>query len=254
MPIFIWFVIGMLVFLVLMKSLSLMSGPLGKESLRFFFASPLLATTTWRRREVASRAALKYILRRNVLSFLAFVLSWWAYLTFVPSFHASILGQCYLILIPVYCLIQWLTDLTLLIYLPSGNFYPPAFQYPFLSKNLADFWSARWSVWVSDFFKQNVFDPLKKKPLVGLFAVFFVSGFWHELLLNVPLYLFAGINMFGSMMTYFLVQAAAIAIGRKLGLKGPVVARIYLWLVVVVPAPLVINESVLRLLGVLFES
>lgn len=253
--IFIWFSIAMFISLVLMKCLSLMKAPIGKESVLFFFTSPLLATSTWKRRTVLNKAGLKYIVSRNILSFVAFVLVWWAYLSLIPSLQLSVLGQCYLILLPVYCLIQLFTDLLLLFYSLSGNLYPEAFRYPFLSKNLSDFWSARWNVWVSDFFKQMIFDPLRRKPLVGLFAVFIVSGVVHEILLNVPLYLFAKTNMFGSMMIYFPLQAVAMAVEKKLDLKkGSIVARVYLWIVVVAPAPLVINESVLRMIGVLFES
>ena len=52
----------------------------------------------------------------------------------------------------------------------------------------------------------------------------------------------------GSMMLYFLLQAVGILVERR-WLKGRArLSVVFVWLVVFVPAPLVINEGLLRTL------
>ena len=135
----------------------------------------------------------------------------------------------------------------------TGWHYPGHFQFPFLSKTLREFWGKRWASWVADWFHQMVFTRYKRRPALGLFLVFFYSGLWHELLINVPLYLFSGVNVLGTQIVYFLIQALGIVGEKELNMSDPL-RRLYLWGIVLVPAPLVVNEGVLRVTGMFFNS
>jgi predicted transporter len=82
----------------------------------------------------------------------------------------------------------------------------------------------------------------------ALILAFAVSGLLHEWVINVPLYFVTGRALFGTMMLYFLLQAVGILVERHF-LKGhPRLNVIFVWLVVFVPCPLVLNEGLLRTL------
>lgn len=94
-----------------------------------------------------------------------------------------------------------------------------------------------------------IFSRLRRRPVFALFLVFAVSGLMHEWVINVPLYHLTGRMLFGSMMAYFLLQAVGILVERCL-LKGhPRLMVMFVWLVVFVPSPLVLNEGLLRVLN-----
>ena len=70
----------------------------------------------------------------------------------------------------------------------------------------------------------------------------------HEWVTNFTLYHVTGRALFGSMMICFLLQAVGILLERYF-LKGhPRLMRAFIWLVVLVPVPLVLNEGLLRVL------
>jgi hypothetical protein len=70
----------------------------------------------------------------------------------------------------------------------------------------------------------------------------------HEWVLNVPLYCLTDRVMFGSMMVYFLLQAAGLLLERRF-LKSCNRLKIgFVWIVVLAPAPLIMNEGLLRTL------
>jgi hypothetical protein len=92
-----------------------------------------------------------------------------------------------------------------------------------------------------------IFRPLQDRPLLALFLVFLVSGVAHEWVINIPLYIVTGKKCFGWMTLYFLLQAVGILIERRIRNRG---VRIFLmWLFVFGAAPLMVNEGLLRVLG-----
>jgi alginate O-acetyltransferase complex protein AlgI len=117
---------------------------------------------------------------------------------------------------------------------------------PPLAKSLSDFWGRRWNVWMSDWFRQIIFSPLKAHPVFALLLVFLVSGVLHEWVINVPLFIVTGRNCFGSMIAYFLLQALGILLERKT--RNEHVRRLLVWLFVFGAAPLIVNEGLLRVL------
>ncbi len=131
--------------------------------------------------------------------------------------------------------------------IPWGRLLPlPHGSAPPLAKSVAEFWGRRWNVWMSDWFRQIIFPPLRTCPVLALFLVFLASGVLHESVINVPLYIVTGRKCFGFMILYFLLQALGILIERRTRNRG---MRIFLvWLFVFGAAPLIVNEGLLRIL------
>lgn len=133
-------------------------------------------------------------------------------------------------------------------WLPSGRLLPALHNSPPLACGIADFWGRRWNLWFSDWFRDVPWALLRSKPVRAVFAVFLVSGVMHEWAINLPLYLVTGRRLFGTMMLYFLLQAAGLLLERRWLARRTVAKVILTWLVVLGPAPLLLNESMLRIL------
>jgi hypothetical protein len=138
--------------------------------------------------------------------------------------------------------------------LPCGYLLPALHCRPWAARSIADFWGNRWNLWASDWFRYVIFGRLRRRPMFALFLVFAASGIMHECVINFPLYCVTGRVLFGTMMIYFLLQAVGILVERYF-LKGhPRLLMTFVWLVVFVPSPLVLNEGYLRALLLWPES
>lgn len=133
------------------------------------------------------------------------------------------------------------------LWLPGGRRLPRLHNRPWLMRSVADFWGNRWNLWFSDWARYAIFQRLRPRPVVALVVVFAASGLLHEGVINLPLHLLTGRALYGTMMGYFLLQAAGVLIERRFR-RRPVWRVVFAWAVVVVPAPLVINEGLLRTL------
>jgi hypothetical protein len=131
-----------------------------------------------------------------------------------------------------------------ILWLPSGRLLPVLHRNPFAARSLADFWGRRWNLWMSDWFRYVIFTRLRRRPMLAVWLVFFLSGLLHEYVLNLALWLVTGQKLFGTMMLYFLFQAAGVLMERRFT-KGSV---LFTWVIVFVPVPLVFHESMLRTL------
>ena len=145
-------------------------------------------------------------------------------------------------------LAETVTALVPLVWLPTGDRLPPLCNHPALTRSLTEFWSARWNLWFSDWFRYAIFVRMKGKPLRALFTVFAISGAMHEWVINVPLYLVTGQSRFGTMMIYFLIQPIAMLFERRFLAKAPRMRIAFALITVVGLVPLLINEGLLRVL------
>lgn len=65
-----------------------------------------------------------------------------------------------------------------------GYNFPENFDYPYISKNIKEFWR-RWHISLSSWFRDYLYIPLggnrvnKNRTYLNLFIVFFVTGLWH---------------------------------------------------------------------------
>jgi len=135
-----------------------------------------------------------------------------------------------------------------LIYLPAGRLLPAVHDNVLASRGVAEFWGRRWDVWMSDWFRQVIFRPMRRRPVLAVIVVFLVSGVVHEFVIKLGLWLVTGRNQFGSMMAYFGLQAVGLFAERAWLAGHPRLKRVWAWIVVVGPAPLFVNEGFLRTL------
>lgn len=221
--------------------------PVGTNETRWLFLfSPLVSPTSLNRSKPLNHAPR--LLLKTIVVAGALLLLYSIYWKLRNRIELPALLRSYLKIPAVYLWGEVLGCSVGLFWSWSGRLLPGVLNTPILARGIADFWGNRWNIWFSDWFRFVVFYRLRHRPVVALFAVFGVSGLMHEWVVNLPLYLVTGTNLFGSMMAYFLLQAAGVLLERRLS-KTHVRLRVFLvWIVVFVPAPLVINEGLLRAL------
>lgn len=185
----------------------------------------------------------------RVLAFgAAVLLSYWAYWQLVGRFQLRGVVLSYLAA-PVLLLMGEFLAVTLaVLWLPSGRWMRALHNSPLLSRDLADFWGRRWNLWFSDWFRDAIFVPLRKRPVLALLLVFAISGLMHEWVVNVPLYIVTGRALFGSMMAYFLIQGLGILVERRFLPPHSFLRIVFTWIVVLGPVPFLLNEGLLRVL------
>jgi hypothetical protein len=130
----------------------------------------------------------------------------------------------------------------------------PIHRRPLGAASLSNFWGRKWNVWVQDWLR-DVTDRIdKRKHYKRIIAVFFLSGLFHELMVNLPYWVLYKKSYFGTMLAYFLIQAVALWIDKKFLSKGPAfMRRLYLWCAVILPSPLFINVPLLTFFGLSHE-
>ena len=127
----------------------------------------------------------------------------------------------------------------------TGEILPDHHGHPWRSSSVGDFWGRQWNTWLSDWFRQVIFLPLRRRPMTATFLTFLFSGVWHEVLIAVPVFLWTGLSTFGLMTTYFLLQFVGMALERYLP-RGA--RRLFFFLVIGGLSPLFLNEGMLRIL------
>ena len=213
---------------------------------RVFLFSPVLSPTSLRR--FRTRGELPGLIRRAILLLGAVLLGYWGFWSLVRVLQVHGLLLNYLGVVILLLVTELLAALFPFLWLPGGRLLPALHRNPWRARSLADFWGRRWNLWFSDWFRYTMFTRMRRRPVLALLLVFAVSGLMHEWGINVPLYFVTGRNLFGSMMVYFLLQAAGMLFERRYLKNCPRMMMLFVWLVVVMPAPLVVNEGMLRTL------
>ncbi len=229
--------------LFLMKQIAFRGVPESRDLVAMLSPYPSLAPL----RRTLPLSAAPRLIRRLAMFLGVCICAYWLWWQLLKNFRLPTILLCYLGVIMIWLASEVVGSLLPFFALPAGRLLPLGHGAPPpLAKSVSDFWGRRWNVWVSEWFRQIIFRPLQKRPLVAMLAVFFVSGVLHDLVINVPLYIVTGHNYFGWMTLYFLLQAAGILIERQTRNR---VARTFLvWLFVFGAVPLMVNEGMLRIL------
>jgi hypothetical protein len=242
------FVAALVVLLLGLKLASCWVGSRPPGGWRVFWTTPLPSLATLPKVEGAQPGDLGRALLRSMLLVLGVLAMYGAYWGIVATTGLSGIGLGYLGAPLVWGLGLLCEAVTHPLSLAGGRKLPRVHEDVFQSRDLSDFWGRRWNAWTSDWFRQVIFHPLRRQPVLAVAAVFAVSGLVHELVLNLPLWLLTGRNLFGSMMLYFGLQGLGMGLERRWLPRRTLGRRVFLWLVVLGPAPLIVNEAMLRAL------
>lgn len=229
-----------------MKLVALLLPPRGAKSGWRFILSPLVSPSSMQRMRPTAGAGrlLGQTCLYGALLVPAYLGYWWLIERFDPP--AWILA--YPAALSLLLFAETVTALVPLLWLPTGDRLPPLCNHPALTRSVTEFWSARWNLWFSDWFRYAIFSRMQGTPLRALFTVFAISGVMHEWVVNVPLYLVTGQSRFGTMMIYFLIQPVAMLIERRFLANAPRTRIAFAWMTVLGPVPLFMNEGLLRVL------
>jgi hypothetical protein len=187
------------------------------------------------------------IVFQTLLWFGAVLVSYEIYRGLVSVAHMRGLLLNYAALPVLLVMSEFLVSLATVVWWPSGQRLPPIHCRLWLTRGLADFWGRRWNLWFSDWFRYAILTRLRR-PVFALILIFTISGVMHEWVINVPLYYLTGRTLFGSMKVYFLLQAAGILVERRFLKRHDSVKVAFAWFVILAPAPLIMNEGLLRTL------
>jgi len=231
-----------------MKAVSLLCSGQRPRNFLFFIFSPLPSVNSLRRVDVASPGDVRRTLFRCGWTIAAFLFAHWVYWQLVRRLSLSGEWLSYLGAPLVWLMGEAGGPTVRAFYLLTGKRVPLPHDRVVVARTLAEFWGRRWNLWFSDWFRQVILHRQRRAPLRALVVVFLISGVMHEFVLNFSLWLTTGHAPFGSMMLYFGLQAAGILVERNCIRRRGTANACFVWLVVVGPAPLIVNEALLRTL------
>ena len=117
-------------------------------------------------------------------------------------------------------------------------------NHPWKSKSISEFWTLRWNVWIRDWLHQVGKYIAPHSAKTRRLLIFFISGCFHELMVNLPYFIYTGKTIFGSMIVYFLIQYMAVSLDQYLKrFNLPKIRFVLLYLSLFIPAPLFTNEA-----------
>lgn len=213
----------------------------------FLFQSPLLSARIFKQTHF-HKDNLRIILLKFLLSILYLALIIW-----IARHLLQPLTYWKIVLIApiIYIFTEFMGAFGQLIFYPSKKGVAPIHLHPLRSKNLGEFWGKRWNFWVRDWLR-DVSQFQRRNQVKKLLVTFFVSGFFHELLVNLPYFLVYRESFFGNMTLYFAIQGLGLWIEKKFLMKAPTLMRtIFMWMVVILPSPLFLNRPLLLFFGII---
>ena len=233
---------------ILMKVWALKLSP--SSAINFFFNTPVFAPTSCKRNQEINAKNLKHLKRHFFLfsvlgvagiEFYQFVFKQWE----MPLAMKSVLFYPY-----IYIFTNLLGLMGQVWSLLGKQLAADLHNKPYLASSVSEFWGKRWNIWISDWLGL-VSKKFSKNPSTRLFLAFFLSSLYHEAVIALPFYLWKGKNYFGWMSLFFMSQYISVAVDKKiLSKKFPALRRPFLWIALILPAPLFVNPSVLSFFGV----
>lgn len=214
---------------------------------RFLFTTPLLSARTYVR-NVFPKDSLRIILLKLLLSVTYIGLIIWLAQNFLlPLNYFKIV----LIAPMIYLFTEFMGAFGQFLFYPASSGVAPIHFHPLKSRSLSEFWGKRWNFWVRDWLR-DVSQFQRRRPVKKIIVTFLVSGFFHELLVNLPYFLYFRINHFGNMTLYFACQGLGLWLERRYLSGAPSMVRIFfMWMVVLLPAPLFLDKPLLRFFGII---
>lgn len=241
-----WYLVTLTIIVIFAKALSVfVEGRRGNAMDGSFIFAPSLCLCSWIHRStvVGNMTIQTWLPCLGTLSALSL-----CYLLYIPMVRIQPWPlQSYCAIVPFWLLVESIAQLCKLLWLPTGYLVPVVNSKPWAARSVADFWGNRWNRLFGNWLRRIVFYPLRRQPQRALASTFLVSGLLHELLVALPMQLVFGEPVWGLMTAYFMIQYLAIAAERRLPLQRWQSRRLFLWMAVIGPAPLVLNQATLRI-------
>lgn len=119
----------------------------------------------------------------------------------------------------------------------------PLMDAPWRSGQLGAFWGQRWNTAFIQMTRTTLFIPFarRRQPQAALLLSFLISGIFHEVALTLP----AG-GGYGRPLLYFILQAVLVLAERRYPCRSPLQQRLYTWLCLLLPFPLLLPPAFLR--------
>ena len=238
--------------LVLMKFSSLILNGALKKDFKFLFNSPLINPKTRSLSEKRNLILRNIVLKKFLKHALIVLISHYLYQRLFNAYSFSIIEKAYLFSIYIYFFTNFMAATGRALSLLTSEVPIDMHNRPYLSKSLSEFWGQRWNRWVHDWLSLISKKCAPRSVKMRLFWAFFFSGLFHEIMFNLPYYLFYQENVMGNMMIYFLIQYTFMIIDRSLIRKHiPSLRRAFMWFAILVPIPFFINKPILSFFGLL---
>lgn len=209
---------------------------------KFLFA-PWLCVTSWEARQ----CDLTFVERRRILlrALIPVTGMLGCYHFIVPLYQGIPWWlQAYCAVMPFWLLLESIGAISRICWLGFGESVPAIHRQPWRARSLTEFWGQRWNRLIGDWLRQAVFWPNRRHARVAMGATFLVSGILHELVVSLPMSLVYGESVWGWLTCYFLIQYVGCLLEHRLSV-GPFWQKMMLWLVVLLPVPLVLNRATL---------
>ena len=215
---------------------------------KFFYTSPILCPKTYKKD--AKLLVKNEIAFELLFSTFSLIIIHNYYQILINEFEVVWKFKEFFLIFYVYIFTMFMSNTFRAISLLFKTNPTPMHNKPYLSKNINEFWTRRWNVWVRNWLHYLGKRVAPNSVLMRQFSIFFISGLFHESMFAIPYYVHTGELIFGSMMAYFVIQFIALKIDFLYLKKFSSNLRYaFMWLAIILPAPLFINKAFLLFFG-----
>ncbi|NIP32253.1 MAG: hypothetical protein GTN59_17525 [Candidatus Dadabacteria bacterium] len=214
----------------------------------FLILSPFYSTKTWSNIKNINKVDIFSSLKK--FSYLVFISV--LVLVFYKLFLNNLSQYHYIIvlvsIIPFYLITEIIGKFCEIIFILFNRTVPEIHNKPFQAKNITQFWGNGWNIWVRDWLFEITPKSIRRTKYLNTIFPFLVSGIWHEIIINLPLFIITQINIFGTMTLYFLLQSLGVITDKKFfRYKNDYNFRyMFCLLVAIGPSPLFFNDQLLQ--------
>lgn len=219
-----------------------------KSDFRFVFLSPLFSTKSFFTLRDSSLNKKSLFLKASLNGVL---MAMYFLSCYQVRYDLSSIAFSYLIAPGVYFLTLWMGTSLQLFFSLTNVFFVDIHDRPYLSFSLTDFWSKRWNRWIRDWLNGLTLHFKSRHLGIGILVSFFISGIFHEVMFNLPYFIYTGESYFGYMTLFFMLQGLGILFERKfLRQAPPIYRRIFMWLMIIGLCPFFIQKPLLSVIGI----
>lgn len=243
------FILCFLCTLLIMKiSAKYVHAPNGKL-LHYILSTPLIARNKkliLEKKTVSSMHTLLSFIFHSILltTFYQF------YLALFSQYQIGTSAKAYIVSIFIYIFTNFLSEFARVLSLLGSEVPVQMHNRPYIAKSLSEFWGVRWNKWIHAWLSIMSKKIAPRSLYLRLFLAFIFSGLFHELMVNLPFYIYYGESYLGYMMLYFTLQFMLVFIEKKfLRNRYRTLNLLYMWLSIILPLPLFINKPLLTFFG-----